>query len=449
VFGLGRKKFGWSRGRPRVIVVGAGLSGLLAAVRLAEAGADVTVLEEEDRVGGRIHSVPLGGSHVNLGAQYFFHSGNDYLDHYIRKASKFSPEGGKLGALWNGTLASASGEELFLSLPIERQALEHLDRATKRMREARKELMRGKEFVFDKEPTSPLWWELDRITATEYLFDFHPDVANIFDTFLIPEGGVGTSQTSALLLVGWYGGPERQTHLIDGGNQKLPEAIAEDIKKLGGRLHLSTEVIRVSNTEYGVDVESSNGRRLEADYAIVTVPAPVAQKIVQSIPVEKQEALAAAVFGGSMQVGLHLRNLPKDDRINSCFFHNSRINAYMDQTRGDGDSETVVSLNIAGEEAHALTEDEILDRVAEPLKQIYPGFDPATSIVESKMRTWANGIVRYPPGLLSKHHDQLRAPVGNVHFGGDYTHNPALDGAAWSGIRSAEQVLSRAKEALA
>ena len=59
---------------PKVIVVGAGLSGLIAALHLENNGIDVTILEKEPRVGGRIYSVPLGGTYANLGAQYFFKS---------------------------------------------------------------------------------------------------------------------------------------------------------------------------------------------------------------------------------------------------------------------------------------------------------------------------------------------------------------------------------------
>ena len=40
----------------RALVIGAGVSGLEAATRLAARGADVTVLEARDRVGGRIRT---------------------------------------------------------------------------------------------------------------------------------------------------------------------------------------------------------------------------------------------------------------------------------------------------------------------------------------------------------------------------------------------------------
>ena len=52
------------------IVIGAGVSGLLAAHRLQAAGLNVTVLEARDRTGGRTHSVPVPGGQVDLGASW-------------------------------------------------------------------------------------------------------------------------------------------------------------------------------------------------------------------------------------------------------------------------------------------------------------------------------------------------------------------------------------------
>ena len=52
------------------IVVGAGLSGLVCARRLAAAGADVIVVEARDRVGGRLHTGRLAGDVIDLGGQW-------------------------------------------------------------------------------------------------------------------------------------------------------------------------------------------------------------------------------------------------------------------------------------------------------------------------------------------------------------------------------------------
>lgn len=54
-----------------VIVVGAGVAGLLAARRLAAQGHDVTVMEADDHVGGRVSRVRVDGFEFDAGAESF------------------------------------------------------------------------------------------------------------------------------------------------------------------------------------------------------------------------------------------------------------------------------------------------------------------------------------------------------------------------------------------
>lgn len=57
--------------KPSVIIVGAGVSGIAAAAKLVENGiSNIKIIEAEDRIGGRIHTVEFGGGFIDLGAQY-------------------------------------------------------------------------------------------------------------------------------------------------------------------------------------------------------------------------------------------------------------------------------------------------------------------------------------------------------------------------------------------
>ncbi|KAK4877831.1 hypothetical protein RN001_010337 [Aquatica leii] len=56
---------------PTLVVIGAGASGIAAATRLLQHGiTNITILEANDQIGGRIHSVSLGGRYVDTGAEW-------------------------------------------------------------------------------------------------------------------------------------------------------------------------------------------------------------------------------------------------------------------------------------------------------------------------------------------------------------------------------------------
>src|SRR5438309_2222791 len=65
-----------------VLVAGAGLAGLAAAHDLIALGADVTVVDSRDRVGGRVWTIHDGFAerqHAEAGAMYRIEGGNDQL----------------------------------------------------------------------------------------------------------------------------------------------------------------------------------------------------------------------------------------------------------------------------------------------------------------------------------------------------------------------------------
>lgn len=58
---------------PKVVVIGAGPGGLAAAMQLAYAGADVTLLERREAVGGRTSAIELGGFRFDCGPTFFLY----------------------------------------------------------------------------------------------------------------------------------------------------------------------------------------------------------------------------------------------------------------------------------------------------------------------------------------------------------------------------------------
>lgn len=54
------------------MIIGAGASGMAAATKLVLCGFEnVTILEAENRFGGRINTIPFGENVVDMGAQWF------------------------------------------------------------------------------------------------------------------------------------------------------------------------------------------------------------------------------------------------------------------------------------------------------------------------------------------------------------------------------------------
>ncbi|MFC7753081.1 FAD-dependent oxidoreductase [Tsukamurella soli] len=63
-----------------VAVIGAGISGLVTALRLKQAGCRVTVFESSDRVGGKLRSARLDGMTVDMGAEAFVRRRPEVMD---------------------------------------------------------------------------------------------------------------------------------------------------------------------------------------------------------------------------------------------------------------------------------------------------------------------------------------------------------------------------------
>ena len=73
-------------GAPRVVIIGAGFGGLSCAYQLQRAGAQVTMLEARQRLGGRVHSLDslLSGKRVEAGGELIGLNHPTWLDYAKR-----------------------------------------------------------------------------------------------------------------------------------------------------------------------------------------------------------------------------------------------------------------------------------------------------------------------------------------------------------------------------
>ena len=159
-----------------VVVVGAGLAGLTAAVDLLAAGAEVTIVEARDRVGGRMHGIPVSTDVFADGGAAYLGVKHTELLAMIREYGLPLASTGMAGHstfLMSGARTTTAGRVP----PLDAVALGDLfDRLEDLVAQVR----------IDAPWQTPQAGRLDRQTAARWLADEvnHPDARTFFPLFI-------------------------------------------------------------------------------------------------------------------------------------------------------------------------------------------------------------------------------------------------------------------------
>jgi protoporphyrinogen oxidase len=272
----------------RIVVLGAGPMGLAAAQRAVTLGHEVDLIEADRKVGGMAAHFDFSGTSI----ERFYH--------FVCKSD--APTFALMNELgiaekmrWVDTSMAyyTHGKVHKWGDPISLLMYPHLT-LTEKIRTGLQMFLTTKSGNFDRieHLTSRQWIERGsgksvynklwkRLQELKF-YEFADEVSASWIATRIKR--IGNSRRSIF---------QEQLGYIDGGSETLVEAVAEDIRRKGGRIHLQTPAERVIVDHGRVSAVRGGGSTYAADAVISTVPIPLVNRLIPDLPQDWQDKYAA------------------------------------------------------------------------------------------------------------------------------------------------------------
>ncbi|WP_067818172.1 flavin monoamine oxidase family protein [Actinomadura kijaniata] len=468
-------------GAARVVVVGAGIAGLTAALTLRDAGVACTVYEADpDRVGGRMYSQTglwANGQVSEIGGELIDQEHKKMLE----LCRRFDlPTVNFAGAGPNGAEEILHFDGAYYP---RHQADEDFKPVYQRLRS---DLQAAGEVMWNR--TTPEGTALDNMSIREWIETRVPGgyasrLGQFFDVAYNVEYGAETTLQSSLalvLLMGYQPNPGHfnvwglsdERYRIVGGNDRLPKAIAASLPS--GSVQRGWRLLAVRAASGGTqtltfDVGGTT-KTVTADHTILTVPLPVLQRLDTS----------GAGFDPLMT------NLLRDARMGHCTKLNMQFDRrtwvgtgpwpgvssgdcftdlpfqqVWDTTKGQPGTAGVLVQYHGGDRAAALKPSSPFPTHADPyvralvprtlteVDQVFPGTGARWN-GRAQLSAWhrspnALGAYSYwPTGYLHRYAGYEGRRQGNIHIAGEHTSydfQGFMNGGATEGERAAREVI--------
>lgn len=445
-----------------VAVVGAGLSGLAAALQLQDAGIDVAVLEARGRVGGRTLNEPIGeGKVVELGGQWAGPShtaicglaadvGVELFPTHITGEHLFSLRGRITryrGDVPHRPLAGLLDFRL-AQMRLERMAGEIDPDAPQDARGARRWDAETLASWMARHMRTGSGRDLMRLALEAVLAVDAEDISLLHWLFYIRVGG----GLNALVRTG---GGYQQDRFV-GGSQEIALRVAS---RLGDRVVLEAPVSAIRRHADHVEIAAGE-HTVRARHAILAIPPALTTAIAFDPPLPgARHQLAQRMPQGTVAKFQAIYTEPfwrADGLSGHATADRGPIKVVFDNSPPDGSPGVLLAFVLAGEARRLYEHPESKRReiVLEQLTELFgPRAGKPTRVVEQSWveEEWTRGCYAgyFGPGGWTAFGHVLRRPVGRIHWAGSETatiHHGSMDGAVLAGRRAAGEVLARLGE---
>jgi monoamine oxidase len=453
--------------RVDVVIVGAGLAGLVAATQLTRSGHSVQVLEARDRVGGRVWNHELGNGKVSERGGTFIGPTQNHVAALAKqlKITTFSTyDTGKDVYIAGGERTTYSDRGPFGTAPpdptIATQlatlvlALDKLATTidvTKPWAAPNAASLDGQTlatYLTDNSATQ----RLSNLTAAALRAIFGAEareVSLLFAAFYIAASGDATHAGTFQRNFNTRGGAQ-QDRLV-GGSQRLPLELA---KRLGATVTLNAPVRSIAQTRSGVTVVS-DAVTISAKRVVVAIPPTLAGRVSYDpiLPFERDQ-LTQRYGQGTLTKVAAVYDEPfwrARGLTGSAVTTGFPISIAFDDSPPDGRPGIAFGF-VGGDNARRYARMGAVARRRAVLQQLARFYDDKRALSPKQFfetswsqQEWTRGCpVGIPAvGSFVSYGPRLRQPVGRIHWAGTETAtywNGYMDGAVSSGERVAAEI---------
>lgn len=444
-----------------MLILGAGMAGMSAAVELIKLGHDVTILEGQMRAGGRIkteRSSFANGLYADMGAARIPEDHEwtmKYIKEYNLKLHPFNPTEGKYIHIMKGKKISYTHDK---PADINEYPLNLTE----------KEKQQGWEGLGNKPleallanigDAKSLNWppaniaQYDKYSLKEYFEQagYSREVADLLMIGWETEKGMSMSVLETIRELSLSFGAVRNK--IVGGNDLLPTKMAET---LSGSIQYGVKVLDLSQTENEVAVTINKGgehQTLAADRVICTFPLTVVKKLpfVKNLSKEKQKAIQELTYWDLSRTVVQVKERNWKKEGYNGFAATDRPMEIWDPNYESDSTRGLIAAYIKNDDSQLYdkwTDAERYNFSVDQLEKVFPGVKANAEGGYTKCwkeDPWALGAHSIGTrGQMTQVLPHLIKPEGRIHFAGEHAsaYHGWIQGAIESGNRAAKEINS-------